>query len=123
MKAGLMPLHFWLPPAHAAAPSHVSALMSGVVVKTGIYGLLRITGLLDAVPAWWGVALLGAGAVSAVLGVAFALAQHDLKRLLAYHTVENVGIIALGAGLALLGRARATRRWCCSAWPARGCTS
>jgi len=106
MKAGLMPLHFWLPPAHAASPSHVSALMSGVVVKTGLYGLLRVTGLLDAVPAWWGVALLAAGAVSAVLGVALALAQHDLKRLLAYHTVENVGIIALGAGLALLGRAR-----------------
>jgi formate hydrogenlyase subunit 3/multisubunit Na+/H+ antiporter MnhD subunit len=106
MKAGLMPLHFWLPPAHAASPSHVSALMSGVVVKTGLYGLLRVTGLLDAIPAWWGVALLVAGGVSAVLGVALALAQHDLKRLLAYHTVENVGIIALGAGLALLGRAR-----------------
>ncbi len=106
MKAGLMPLHFWLPPAHAAAPSHVSALMSGVVVKMGIYGLLRVTGLLAAPSAAWGVALLVLGGVSAVLGVAFALAQHDLKRLLAYHTVENVGIIALGAGLALLGRAR-----------------
>jgi hydrogenase-4 component B len=106
LKAGLMPLHFWLPPAHAAAPSHVSALMSGVVVKTGIYGLLRVSGLFDAPPAWWGVAVLALGAVSAVLGVAFALAQHDLKRLLAYHTVENVGIIALGMGLALLGRAR-----------------
>jgi formate hydrogenlyase subunit 3/multisubunit Na+/H+ antiporter MnhD subunit len=106
LKAGLVPLHFWLPPAHAAAPSHVSALMSGVVIKTGIYGLLRVTGLFDAVPAWWGVTLLAAGAVSAVLGVAFALAQHDLKRLLAYHSVENIGIIALGAGLALLGRAR-----------------
>ena len=105
-KAGLLPLHFWLPPAHAAAPSHVSALMSGVVVKTGIYGLLRVSGLFDAPPAWWGVTLLVAGGVSAVLGVAFALAQHDLKRLLAYHTVENFGIIALGAGLALLGRAR-----------------
>jgi hydrogenase-4 component B len=105
MKAGLVPLHFWLPPAHAAAPSHVSALMSGVVVKTGVYGLLRVTGLFDAVPASWGVALLAAGGVSAVLGVAFALAQHDLKRLLAYHTVENVGIIALGTGLALVGRA------------------
>jgi formate hydrogenlyase subunit 3/multisubunit Na+/H+ antiporter MnhD subunit len=106
LKAGVVPLHFWLPPAHAAAPSHVSALMSGVVIKTGIYGLLRVTGLFDAVPAWWGVTLLAAGAVSAVLGVAFALAQHDLKRLLAYHSVENIGIIALGAGLALLGRAR-----------------
>lgn len=106
LKAGLMPLHFWLPPAHAAAPSHVSALMSGVVVKTGIYGLLRVTGFFDAPPEGWGVTLLAAGGVSAVLGVAFALAQHDLKRLLAYHTVENVGIIALGSGLALLGRAR-----------------
>ncbi len=104
MKAGLIPLHFWLPPAHAAAPSHVSSIMSGVVVKTGIYGLLRVTGLLDAAPAWWGWTLLAVGGVSAVLGVAFALAQHDLKRLLAYHTVENVGIIALGAGVALLGR-------------------
>ena len=105
LKAGLMPFHFWLPPAHAAAPSHVSALMSGVVIKTGLYGILRVSGLFDAPPAWWGVALLALGGVSAVLGVAFALAQHDLKRLLAYHSVENVGIIALGAGLALLGRA------------------
>jgi formate hydrogenlyase subunit 3/multisubunit Na+/H+ antiporter MnhD subunit len=77
-----------------------------VVVKTGIYGLLRVTGLLDGLPAAWGVTLLALGGVSAVLGVAYALAQHDLKRLLAYHTVENVGIIALGAGLALLGRSR-----------------
>jgi formate hydrogenlyase subunit 3/multisubunit Na+/H+ antiporter MnhD subunit len=106
LKAGLVPLHFWLPPAHAAAPSHVSALMSGVVVKTGLYGLLRITGLFDGIPDWWGVVVLAAGGLSAVLGVALALAQHDLKRLLAYHTVENVGIIAMGAGLALLGRAR-----------------
>lgn len=106
MKAGLMPLHFWLPPAHAAAPSHVSAMMSGVVVKTGIYGILRVTGFFDAIPDAWGLTLLALGGVSAVLGVAFALAQHDLKRLLAYHTVENIGIIALGAGLALLGRAR-----------------
>jgi formate hydrogenlyase subunit 3/multisubunit Na+/H+ antiporter MnhD subunit len=106
VKAGLMPVHFWLPPAHAAAPSHVSALMSGVVVKMGVYGILRVTGLLDAVPAAWGWTLLVVGGVSAVLGVAFALAQHDVKRLLAYHTVENIGIIALGMGLALLGRAR-----------------
>ncbi|ABS27960.1 proton-conducting transporter membrane subunit [Anaeromyxobacter sp. Fw109-5] len=106
MKAGVMPLHFWLPGAHAAAPSHVSALMSGVLIKTGVYGLLRVTGLFDAPPAAWGTALLVLGGASAVLGVAFALAQHDLKRLLAYHSVENVGIIVLGAGLALLGRAR-----------------
>lgn len=106
LKAGLFPLHFWLPGAHAAAPSHVSALMSGVLIKMGIYGLLRVVGLLDAPPAAWGALLLLLGAASAVLGVALALAQHDLKRLLAYHSVENIGIIAMGAGLALLGRAR-----------------
>jgi formate hydrogenlyase subunit 3/multisubunit Na+/H+ antiporter MnhD subunit len=106
LKAGLMPLHFWLPGAHAATPSHISAVMSGVLIKTGIYGLLRVTGFFDAPPAAWGTALLLLGGASAVLGVAFALAQHDLKRLLAYHSVENIGIIALGAGLALLGRAR-----------------
>jgi hydrogenase-4 component B len=105
LKAGLVPLHFWLPGAHAAAPSHVSALMSGVLLKTGIYGLLRVTGFFGPVPAAWGWWLLAVGTASAVLGVAFALAQHDVKRLLAYHSVENVGIIAMGAGLALLGRA------------------
>ena len=105
LKAGLMPLHFWLPGAHAAAPSHVSAIMSGVLLKTGFYGILRVSGLFAAPPLSWGVGLIGIGAVSAVLGVAFALAQHDLKRLLAYHSVENVGIIAMGIGLALVGRA------------------
>ena len=105
-KAGLLPLHFWLPPAHAAAPSHVSAMMSGVLLKTGIYGLLRFTGVFAAPPPGWGAALLVLGALSGVLGVAFALGQHDLKRLLAWHSVENIGIIAMGAGLALLGRAR-----------------
>jgi hydrogenase-4 component B len=106
LKAGLLPLHFWLPGAHAAAPSHVSALMSGVLLKTGIYGLLRVTGFFEAPPVAWGTVLLVLGAASAVMGVAFALAQHDLKRLLAYHSVENIGIIAMGVGLALLGRAR-----------------
>ncbi len=106
LKAGLLPLHFWLPGAHAAAPSHVSALMSGVLLKTGIYGLLRVTGFFEAPPAAWGTLLLLGGGASAVMGVAFALAQHDLKRLLAYHSVENIGIIAMGMGLALLGRAR-----------------
>jgi formate hydrogenlyase subunit 3/multisubunit Na+/H+ antiporter MnhD subunit len=105
LKAGLVPLHFWLPGAHAAAPSHVSALMSGVLLKTGVYGILRVTGFFEAPPASWGAWLLVAGAASAVLGVAFALAQHDVKRLLAYHSVENIGIIAMGVGLALLGRA------------------
>ena len=104
LKAGLVPFHFWLPGAHAAAPSHVSAILSGVLLKTGIYGLLRVTGLFENVPAAWGGVVLAAGAASAILGVAFALAQHDVKRLLAYHSVENLGIIAMGLGLALLGR-------------------
>jgi formate hydrogenlyase subunit 3/multisubunit Na+/H+ antiporter MnhD subunit len=104
LKAGLVPLHFWLPGAHAAAPSHVSALMSGVLLKTGLYGILRVTGFFATPPLAWGGWLLAAGVVSGVLGVAFALAQHDVKRLLAYHSVENVGIIAMGMGLALMGR-------------------
>jgi hydrogenase-4 component B len=104
MKAGWMPLHFWLPGAHANAPSHVSAFLSGVLVKMGVYGLVRILSLFPHPPPWWGAMVLGLGAVSGVLGVAFALGQHDLKRLLAYHTVENVGIIAMGIGLAVLGR-------------------
>ena len=102
-KAGFIPLHVWLPEAHPAAPSHVSAVMSGVMIKTGIYGLLRMLTLLGPPPAWWGWTLLGIGVVSGVLGVLFALAQHDLKRLLAYHSVENIGIIALGLGVGLLG--------------------
>jgi len=104
VKAGLMPLHIWLPVAHAAAPSHASALLSGIVLKTGIYGLLRLTSFFAMVPPWWGWTVLLLGVVSGVLGVALALAQHDLKRLLAYHSVENIGIIAIGIGLALLGR-------------------
>ena len=102
-KAGFMPLHVWLPEAHPAAPSHVSALMSGVMIKTGIYGLLRALTFLGPPPAWWGWLLVGIGLSSGVLGVLFALAQHDLKRLLAYHSVENIGIIALGLGIGLLG--------------------
>ena len=102
-KAGFMPLHVWLPEAHPAAPSHVSAVMSGVMIKTGIYGLLRAVTLLGAPAEWWGWLLVGIGLTSGVLGVLFALAQHDLKRLLAYHSVENIGIIALGLGIGLLG--------------------
>ena len=103
-KAGFMPLHVWLPEAHPAAPSHVSALMSGVMIKTGIYGLLRDIHISWALPPfWWGWVLIGIGLTSGVLGVLFALAQHDLKRLLAYHSVENIGIIALGLGVGLLG--------------------
>jgi hydrogenase-4 component B len=105
LKAGLMPLHVWLPGAHANAPSHVSALMSGALIKMGIYGLLRFTSLFPHPPMWWGGAVLFIGLVSGVLGVAFAIGQHDLKRLLAYHSVENIGIICMGIGIALLGRA------------------
>ena len=104
-KAGFMPLHVWLPEAHPAAPSHVSAVMSGVMIKTGIYGLLRTLTFLGPPPLWWGWTMVGIGASSGVLGVLFALAQHDLKRLLAYHSVENIGIIALGIGTGLLGMA------------------
>ena len=102
-KAGFIPLHVWLPEAHPAAPSHVSALMSGVMIKTGIYGLIRAFTFLGMPPLWWGWGLIAIGATSGVLGVLFALAQHDLKRLLAYHSVENIGIIALGLGVGLLG--------------------
>ncbi len=111
LKAGVMPLHFWLPSAHANAPSHVSALMSGVLIKMGIYGLVRFIGLLPEPPPGWGGLLLLAGAVSGVLGVLFAIGQHDLKRLLAYHSVENIGIIVMGLGLALLGRSLGRPTW------------
>jgi hydrogenase-4 component B len=101
-KAGLVPLHVWLPLAHPAAPSHVSALMSGVMTKVAVYGFIRIVFDLMGAPTWWsgGVVLLFGGA-SAVLGVLHALMEHDLKRLLAYHTVENIGIIFIGLGLGL----------------------
>ena len=111
IKAGLMPLHFWLPGAHANAPSHVSAIMSGVVLKMGIYGLVRWLGLLPAPPAAWGAVIFALGAVSGLLGVLFAIGQHDLKRLLAYHSVENIGIILLGLGVALIGRAGGRPEW------------
>lgn len=103
-KAGVVPLHVWLPYAHPAAPSHVSALMSGVMIKTAIYGLLRVTFdfLGGEFPWWWGFTVLGLGAVSALLGVMYALMEHDLKRLLAYHSVENIGIILLGIGAGMI---------------------
>jgi formate hydrogenlyase subunit 3/multisubunit Na+/H+ antiporter MnhD subunit len=101
-KAGIVPLHVWLPLAHPAAPSHVSALMSGVMTKVAVYGLVRIVFDLLGEPVWWwGLLILVLGGVTAVLGVLYALMQHDLKRLLAYHTVENIGIIFIGLGLAL----------------------
>ncbi len=102
-KAGFMPFHVWLPEAHPAAPSHVSAVMSGVMIKTGIYGLLRALTFLGWPPAWWGWLLVGVGGASGVMGVLFALAQHDLKCLLAYSSIENIGIIVLGLGAGLLG--------------------
>ncbi|MBI2365237.1 MAG: hydrogenase 4 subunit B, partial [Deltaproteobacteria bacterium] len=102
-KAGVIPLHVWLPRAHPAAPSHVSALMSGVMIKLGVYGLVRVAfDWLGTGPVWWGGAILVVGAVSAVLGVLYALVEHDLKRLLAYHSVENIGIIMLGLGGGML---------------------
>jgi hydrogenase-4 component B len=101
-KAGLVPLHVWLPLAHPAAPSHVSALMSGVMTKVAVYGFVRIVFDLLGTPAWWwSMVVLALGGITAVMGVLYALMQHDLKRLLAYHTVENIGIIFIGLGLAL----------------------
>ena len=101
-KAGIVPLHAWLPLAHPAAPSHVSALMSGVMTKVAVYGFVRIAFDLLGAPTWWsGVLVLVVGGITAVLGVLYALMEHDIKRLLAYHTVENIGIIFIGLGLAL----------------------
>jgi formate hydrogenlyase subunit 3/multisubunit Na+/H+ antiporter MnhD subunit len=101
-KAGIVPLHVWLPLAHPAAPSHISALMSGVMTKVAVYGLIRIVFTLAGPPAWWwAVVILIIGGVTAVLGVLYALMQSDLKRLLAYSTVENIGIVFIGIGLAL----------------------
>jgi formate hydrogenlyase subunit 3/multisubunit Na+/H+ antiporter MnhD subunit len=102
-KAGLVPLHVWLPEAHPAAPSPVSALMSGVMLKTAVYGFLRVTyDLLPDLLWWWGVTVLAVGLVTALLGVAFAAVQSDMKRLLAWSSVENIGIIFAGIGLSLL---------------------
>jgi len=103
-KAGIIPFHVWLPEAHPVAPSNISALMSGVMLKTAIYGIVRV--VFDLIggdfPLWWGVIVLISGLISAVMGVLYALMQHDLKRLLAYHSVENIGIILIGIGLAMI---------------------
>jgi formate hydrogenlyase subunit 3/multisubunit Na+/H+ antiporter MnhD subunit len=104
-KAGLVPLHVWLPEAHPAAPSHVSAVMSGAMIKMGIYGLLRTLAFLGPPPPWWGGLLIGLGVASALIGVLSALVQEDLKRLLAYSSVENVGLILIGVGLGVVGMA------------------
>lgn len=102
-KAGVVPLHVWLPEAHPVAPSNVSALMSGVMLKTAVYGIVRVAFDLIAVfPWWWGVVVLALGLVSSLMGVLYALMQHDLKKLLAYHSVENIGIILIGIGLSMV---------------------
>src|SRR6266540_4143652 len=105
-KAGLVPLHVWLPLAHPAAPSHVSALLSGVMTKVGVYGFVRIVFDLIGEPTTWAsMIVLAIAGITSALGVLYALMQHDLKRLLAYHTVENIGIIFIGLGLALAFKA------------------
>ncbi len=106
IKAGIIPLHIWLPAAHPVAPSNASALLSGIVIKTGIYGMARVFfEFLGDTPPWAGTTVLMLAAVSAILGVLYALMEHDLKRLLAYHSIENIGIILLGFGSALMFRA------------------
>lgn len=105
-KAGAVPLHFWLPEAHSAAPSNISSLLSGVMIKTAVYGIIRVcVDFLGAGSWWWGFLVLAVGAISAVLGVIYALAQHDIKRLLAFHSVENIGIILMGVGAGIIGLA------------------
>ncbi len=104
-KAGIVPMHVWLPDAHPAAPSHVSALMSGVMITMGFYGLARFIPLLGAPSLWWGYLLMVLGAVGAAAGIAFGVAQRDVKRILAYSTVENAGLITLAMGVAVLGTA------------------
>jgi len=105
VKAGLVPLHIWLPEAHPVAPSNVSALMSGIVIKTGIYGMARVFfDFYGPPPLWMGTLVLGLGVASALLGVLYALMEHDLKRLLAWHSIENIGIILMGFGAALIFR-------------------
>jgi len=103
VKAGIIPVHIWLPEAHPAAPTNISAIMSGVMIKTGIYGMIRISlDFLGPGPLWWGLAFLAFAVVSAVLGVLYALMEHDLKRLLAFHSIENIGIILIGVSIAVL---------------------
>ncbi|MFA6280003.1 MAG: hydrogenase 4 subunit B [Bdellovibrionales bacterium] len=103
LKAGIVPLHVWLPQAHPVAPSHISALMSGVMLKVAVYGFIRfVFDLLGGIHWQWGVLVLLVGAISALMGVLYALMQHDLKRLLAYHSVENIGIIYIGLGLSMI---------------------
>lgn len=107
VKAGVVPVHIWLPYAHPAAPSNVSALMSGIMIKTAIYGLIRfVLCYLNIQDTWWGILILCIGILSAVLGVAYALMEHDIKRLLAFHSVENIGIILIGLGISFVAFAQ-----------------
>jgi hydrogenase-4 component B len=118
-KAGFIPLHSWLPRAHPVAPAHLSALMSGMMIKVALYGLIRVEfQWLGATPRWLGLALLAIGLLSSLGGVLWALVQHDLKRLLAYHSIENVGIIALGLGASLLFADGGNRTWAAIAFAA-----
>ena len=104
VKAGFIPLHIWLPHAHPAAPSHISAVLSGVMIKMGIYGLMRTILIVKGFPEWCAVTLLLIGMISGVGGVLYALGQHEIKKLLAYHSIENIGIITLGLGIGLWGQ-------------------
>lgn len=102
-KAGIVPLHIWLPYAHPQAPSHISSLMSGVMIKTALYGLIRFVFLVLGISSlWWGVAIIFLGIISCLIGIVYALMENDLKRLLAYSSVENIGIILLGLGLTMV---------------------
>jgi formate hydrogenlyase subunit 3/multisubunit Na+/H+ antiporter MnhD subunit len=105
-KAGFVPFHVWLPEAHPAAPSHVSALMSGVMIKMGLYGMLRVLSFLGQPLPWWGLTLAGLGLLTGLVGIALALQQRDVKRILAYSSIENMGLIGLALGLGLWGLAR-----------------
>ncbi|MDO8580504.1 MAG: proton-conducting transporter membrane subunit [Candidatus Omnitrophota bacterium] len=104
VKAGFIPFHIWLPHAHPAAPSHVSAVLSGVMIKMGIYGLMRLILIVKNFPEWCAMVLLMIGMISGVGGVLYALGQHEIKKLLAYHSIENIGIITLGLGIGLWGQ-------------------
>ncbi|MGA2319230.1 MAG: proton-conducting transporter membrane subunit [Solirubrobacteraceae bacterium] len=118
-KAGFIPLHSWLPRAHPVAPAHLSALMSGMMIKVALYGLIRVEfQWLGATPRWLGLALLAIGLMSSLGGVLWALVQHELKRLLAYHSIENVGIIALGLGASLLFADAGNSTWAAIAFAA-----
>ncbi len=105
IKAGFIPLHSWLPRAHPAAPSHVSGVMSGVMIKMGIYGIFRITSLIQSDLMTIGIIVLVVGLISGLMGVIMAIMQHDLKKLLAYHSIENIGIIGMGIGIGIIGKA------------------